>query len=132
VNRLNLSPYNLAGLSLICPDIRGRHARGSRVVVVDSARVDGLFGLESIAFSGRPIPLVALARPTKGWPSGVTGTWPRVRPSRLLVDPEHICPQQTVNNTILELRPSRLLVDPGHICPPQTVSSTVLELRHIY
>jgi hypothetical protein len=59
---------------------------------VDSARVDGLFGLESIAFSGRPIPLVALARPTKGWPSGVTGTWPRVRPSRLLVDPEHICP----------------------------------------
>jgi hypothetical protein len=61
---------------------------------MDSARVNGLLGLESIAFSGRPIPPMALARPTKGWPCGITGSWPRVRPSLLLVDPGDICPPQ--------------------------------------
>jgi hypothetical protein len=51
------------------------------VVAVDSARVDGLPGLESVNFSGWPIPPVALARPTKGWPCEVTGPRPRARPS---------------------------------------------------
>jgi hypothetical protein len=71
--------------------------RESRVVSVDSSRVNGLFGLVSVAFSGRPIPPVALARPTKGWPCGVTGPWPRARPSRLLVDPGDIYPPQAPN-----------------------------------
>jgi hypothetical protein len=62
------------------------------MVAVDSARVDGLLGLESVAFSGRPILPVAIARPTKGWPCGVTGPRPRARPSCLLVDPGDICP----------------------------------------
>jgi hypothetical protein len=52
-----------------------------------------LFRLESVVFSGRPISPVALARPMKRWPCGVTGSWPCARPSRLLVDPGDICPQ---------------------------------------
>jgi hypothetical protein len=64
------------------------------VVALDSARVDGLLGLDYVAFSGRPIPPVALARPTKGWPYGVTSTWPRAMPSHLLVDPGDICPHK--------------------------------------
>lgn len=61
---------------------------------MDSTRVDRLPGLESVNFSGRPIPPVALARPTKGWPCGVTSLRPRARPFRLLVDPGDICPPQ--------------------------------------
>jgi hypothetical protein len=61
---------------------------------VDSARADRLFGLESVALSSRPISLAALVQSTKGWPYGVTGSWPRVRPPRLLVDPGDICPPQ--------------------------------------
>jgi hypothetical protein len=68
---------------------------------LDSARFDGMHGLESVAFSGRPIPLVALARPVKGWPCGVTGPRPRARPFRLLVDPGDICPPQ---RPILEIK----------------------------
>jgi hypothetical protein len=59
---------------------------------MDSARIDGLPRLESVAFSGRPILPVALAQPTKEWPCGVTGLRPRARPSCLLVDPGDICP----------------------------------------
>jgi hypothetical protein len=59
---------------------------------VDSTRADRLSGLESVTFCSRPVPLVALARPTKGWPCGVTGLRPHVRPFRLLVDPGDICP----------------------------------------
>jgi hypothetical protein len=100
-----LISYNLADLSLIRPDIRGRHARESRVVaVVDSARVDRLFGLEFFAFSGRPIPPIALARPTKGWAYGVTDPWPRTRPSCLLVDPRISVPHtsQSKRNSGME------------------------------
>jgi hypothetical protein len=67
------------------------------VVAVDSARVDGLPGLESVTFSGRPIPPVALARPMKGWSCGVTGLKPHERPSRILVDQGDICPPQASN-----------------------------------
>jgi hypothetical protein len=66
--------------------------RGKRAVAVDSTRVDELPGPEFVAFSGQPIPPVALARPTKGRPGGVTGLRPRTRPSRLLVDMGDICP----------------------------------------
>jgi hypothetical protein len=67
------------------------------VVAVDSAQVDGLPRLESVNFSGRPTPPVALARPTKGWPYEVTGPRPRARPSCLLVDPRDICSPQAPN-----------------------------------
>jgi hypothetical protein len=70
---------------------------GKSVVSADSAQANGLLSFESVAFSGRPIPLVALAQPTKGWPCGVTGPRPRVRPSCLLVDPGDICPPQLPN-----------------------------------
>jgi hypothetical protein len=69
----------------------------SRVVALDSARVDGLSGLEFVAFSGRPISPVVVARPTQGWPCGVTGLRPRARPSRLLVDLGDISPPQVPN-----------------------------------
>jgi hypothetical protein len=62
------------------------------MVSLDSARFDGLLGLESVAFSGRPIPPIALARPTKGWPCRLTGLRPHARPFRLLVDLGDICP----------------------------------------
>jgi hypothetical protein len=62
-----------------------------------STRADRLSGLESITFSSRPVPLVALARPTKGWPCGVTSLRPRARPFRLLVDQGDICPPQAPN-----------------------------------
>jgi hypothetical protein len=62
------------------------------VVSVDSTRADKLFGLESVALSSRPILLAALVWPMKGWPCGVTGPWPRARPSCLLVDLGDICP----------------------------------------
>jgi hypothetical protein len=63
---------------------------------LDSARFDRLLGLEFVAFLGQPIPPIALARPTKGWPCEVTGPRPRTRPFRLLVDPGDIClPQRT-------------------------------------
>jgi hypothetical protein len=70
------------------------------------ARADGLTGLKSIAFSGQPIPPVALARPTKGWPCEVTGPRPRARLSCLLVDPEDIVPrsrfgQSTMTKSLL-------------------------------
>jgi hypothetical protein len=50
------------------------------MVSLDSARFDELLGLESVAFSGRPIPPIALAWPMKGWPCGVTGPKPRAKP----------------------------------------------------
>jgi hypothetical protein len=78
--------------------------RESQVVSVDSVRVDGLFGLESVAFSGRPILLLALARPTKGWPCRVTGLWPHASPSRLLVDPGDICPPHAARRSCGERR----------------------------
>jgi hypothetical protein len=53
----------------------------------DSAQSDEQSRNESIAFSGRPIPLVVFARPTMRWPCGVTGPWPRARIFCLLVDP---------------------------------------------
>jgi hypothetical protein len=84
-------------LSLIRPDIQGRHTRGSRAVATDSARADGLPWPESAAFSGRPTPPVVLARPTKGWSCEVTGPRPRARPSCLLVDSGDICPRQAPN-----------------------------------
>jgi hypothetical protein len=71
--------------------------RESRMVSLDSARFDGLLGLESVAFSGRPIPPIALAQPTKEWPCGVSGPRPRARPFHLLVDPGDICPPQAPN-----------------------------------
>jgi hypothetical protein len=67
------------------------------VVAVDNAQIDGLPRLESVDFQIQPIPPVALARPTKGWPCGVTGPWPRVRPFCLLVDPGDIYPPQAPN-----------------------------------
>jgi hypothetical protein len=39
VNRLNGSSYNLADVSLICPDIQGRCMRESRVDAMDSIQV---------------------------------------------------------------------------------------------
>jgi hypothetical protein len=48
----------------------------SRVVAVDSAWADGLFGLKSVAFLGRPTLLVALARPMKGSGMALRGNWP--------------------------------------------------------
>jgi hypothetical protein len=73
--------------------------RESRVVSLDSARFDVLLGLESVAFSGRPISPVALAQPTKGWPCEVTGPRPRARPFHLLVDPGDNCPPQVSTYT---------------------------------
>jgi hypothetical protein len=78
----------------IRPDIQGRYTRESQAVAADSARADGLPGLESATFSGQPTSPVVLARPTKGWPYEVTGPRPHARPSCLLVDPGDICPPQ--------------------------------------
>jgi hypothetical protein len=55
------------------------------MVSLDSARFNLLLGLESVAFSGRPIPPIALAPPTKGWTCGVTGLRPRMKPITPLV-----------------------------------------------
>jgi hypothetical protein len=111
VNRLNWSPENPADSSVIHPDIWGRHARETRTVFLDSAWFDGLLGLESVAFSGRPIPPIALARPTKGWPCGVTSPRPRARTFRLLVDPGDIYPPQAPNLWVdFEKISQRLLV----------------------
>jgi hypothetical protein len=73
-------------------DIRGCQARESQAVSWSSEQFDGPPGLESIDFSDRFIPLVTFARPTKGWPCGVTGPRPHARIFRLLVDPGDICP----------------------------------------
>jgi hypothetical protein len=54
-------------------------------------------GLSLLPSQVRPIPPVALARPMKGWPCGVTGPRPRARPSHLLVDPGDIYPPQAPN-----------------------------------
>jgi hypothetical protein len=62
---------------------------------VDSTRVDGLLGLESVNFSGQPTPPVALAWPMKGWPCEVTGPRPRARSSFLLVDPGIYVPHRS-------------------------------------
>jgi hypothetical protein len=69
------------------------------VVAVDSARTDGPLELESVAFSGQPIPLAALPWPTKEWPCGLTSPRPRARPSRLLVDLGDIYPPQSMWQT---------------------------------
>jgi hypothetical protein len=53
---------------------------------------DELLGPEPASFSRRPIPLVVLPWPTKGWPCEIIGPKPLVRPSCLLVDPGDICP----------------------------------------
>jgi hypothetical protein len=37
------------------------------MISLDSAQFDGLVGLESVSFSGRLIPPIALVRPTKGF-----------------------------------------------------------------
>jgi hypothetical protein len=97
VNQLNWSSYNIADLSLIRPDIQGRHTQESWAVAADIARVDELPGPESAAFSSRPTPPIVLARPTKGWSCEVTGPRPHARPSCLLVDPGDICPPQAPN-----------------------------------
>jgi hypothetical protein len=68
------------------------------VVAMDSAPVD-----ESAAFSGRPVPPVVLAWPTKGWPCEVTGPRPRARSSCLLVDPGDICPPQNETDILVVL-----------------------------
>jgi hypothetical protein len=39
VNRLELSSYNLADLSLVCSDIQGRPTRESQIGAVDSAYI---------------------------------------------------------------------------------------------
>jgi hypothetical protein len=85
---------NAADSSLTRPDILGCDARESRTVSLDSARFDGPLGLESVAFSDRPILPVAFARPTKRWCCGVTGPRPRARTFRLLVDPEISVPHK--------------------------------------
>jgi hypothetical protein len=92
VNRLNLSSYNPADLSLFGSDVQGcsRRKIGSEFCIMLKSHEPP--GPASAHSPRQPILPAVLPWPTKGWPCETIGPKPFARPSSLPVDPRDICP----------------------------------------